>query len=180
MNSISLDWPQSAPALLDQAKRSGDLARLIMAGTHHIESWLIENRLLPLLREHHLDMLCFTTEHGSDRRNARLLPLPDGTAFACNADSLWSALEAPDALFEIQHIGARFAPGDRWQKGFSAHRQQADGTSFPVTPLEIAAFWEESTGTRPEGFAVGTLDEMEAIGQGIAEKLLHTQSRLGL
>jgi len=175
-----LDWPQSASVLLDQAKQGGDLVKLIMAGTHHIESWLIENRVLPLLGTHQLGVMRFEVSHGQEVRTASLAPLPDGTAFACNTDGLWSAMLSEEALLEIQHIGARFAPGDHWQRGFSAHYRQAAGDNAPLTPLALADLWEQTTGKRPSGFAVGRLDEMEAFGLGIAEKLLHTKSRLGL
>lgn len=180
MTSLTPDWPQSAPALLDQAKQGGDLVKLIMAGTHHIESWLIENRILPLLAEHQLGIVRFEIKHGQDVSIASLAPLPDGTAFTCNTDGLWSALPGDEALLEIQHIGARFAPGDHWPRGFSAHHRLAAGDNVPLTPLALADLWERITGTRPSGFAIGRLDEMEALGLGIAEKLLHTKSRLGL
>lgn len=175
------DWPQSADALLNQAKQGGDLVKLIMAGTHHIESWLIENRILPLLQTQQLAILRF--EKGSqsnNQRSASLVPLPDGTAFACNTDGLWSALNHQEALLEIEHIGTRFAPGDHWLHGFSALVRQADNNITPLLPLDVAGLWEQVTGTRPGGFEVGTLDQVEAFGLGVAEKLLHTKSRLGL
>lgn len=176
--SVPPDWPQSAAALLDQAKRSGDLVKLIMAGTHHLESWLIENRILPLLQARQLGILRFET--GESRRSASLAPLPDGTAFACNADGLWSALEQPEALMEIEHIGARFAPGNHWLRGFGASFRQPDESVVPLLPLDVARRWEEVTGHRPAGFEVSKLDQVEAFGLGVAEKLLHTKSRLGL
>jgi hypothetical protein len=182
MNPLSLqDWPQSANALLDQAKQGGDLVKLIMAGTHHLESWLIENRILPLLQTHQLAILHFeTASQSNDQRSASLVPLPDGTAFVCNTDGLWSALSSQEALLEIEHIGARFAPGDHWLRGFAADVRQADNVATPLLPLDLARLWEQTTGSRPCGFEVGTLDQMEAFGLGVAEKLLHTKSRLGL
>jgi len=182
MDPIALNWPQSAPALLDQAKQAGDLVKLIMAGTHHLESWLIENRILPLLATHQLAVLCFEKGAPDDqsRHAASLVPLPDGTAFACNTDGLWSALDRPEALLEIEHIGARFAPGDHWLRGFSASLRQADGATSALPPLAVAQHWEEVTGQAPAGFEVSRLDQMEAFGLGVAEKLLHTRSRLGL
>ncbi|MFZ2268247.1 MAG: hypothetical protein WAV95_11785 [Azonexus sp.] len=180
MTHLSLNWPQSAGALLDQAKQGGDLVKLIMAGTHHLESWLIENRILPLLQTHQLGILRFEAAQSDDKRSASLAPLPDGSAFACNTDGLWSALASQDALLEIEHIGARFAPGDHWQRGFVAFFEQPDNVATPLPPLDVARLWEQTTGTRPGGFELGTLDQMEAFGLGIAKKLLHTQSRLGL
>lgn len=116
MNILSLDWPQSAGSLLSQARSAcasdGEFLRLIMAGTHHIDSWLIENRLLPAVREKGLHMLRFTLRiENREERSAKLLPLPDGSAFACAADGSWSAFEARDASHEIAYIGYRYASG---------------------------------------------------------------------
>lgn len=180
MNPLSLDWPQSAGAPLEQAKKGADLVKLIMAGTHHLESWLIENRILPVLQAHGLGTLRFeTTLYEQQKRSASLLPLPDGTAFACDTDGLWSALQAHEARYEIEHIGSRFAPGDHWLHSFTALLQQADEVTIPIPPLDVARHWETVTGARPDGFEVGTLDHVEAYGLGVAEKFLHTRSRLG-
>jgi hypothetical protein len=179
MESLPLDWPQSAGALLNQAKNGADLVKLITEGTTHIESWLIETRILPLLREHRLDILRFETV-GQEIRSASLLALPDGTAFARDSEGYWSALAATDALHEIERIGSRFAPGDHWLNGFTARLQKAKGEDCLVSPLEVAKAWERTTGIWPAGFETGALDQMEAIGKGVAEKLLHTQSRLGI
>lgn len=179
MESLPLDWPQSAGALLEQAKKGADLVKLITEGTTHIESWLIENRILPLLREHQLYILRFETV-GQEIRSASLLPLPDGTAFACDCEGYWSVLEAAEALHEIEHIGSRFAPGDRWLNGFTALLRQPEEEDQPISPLEVAKIWQQITGTRPEGFEIGTLDQIEAIGKGVAGLLLHTKSGLGL
>lgn len=181
MNPLAPTWPQSAAALLDQAKQASDLVKLIMAGTHHLESWLIENRILPLLQTHQLGILRFEAGAQSDnKRSASLAPLPDGSAFACNTDGLWSPLTSHEALLEIEHIGARFAPGDHWLRGFAAIFQHPDNVLAPLPPLDVARLWEQTTGTRPAGFEVGRLDQVEAFGLGVAEKLLHTKSRLGL
>lgn len=180
MTPLSLDWPQSAGALLEQAKQRADLIKLIMAGTHHLESWLIENHVLPLLRTHQLGILRFELAQTPDKRSAKLAPLPDGSAFACNTDGLWLPLEEPEARHEIEHIGSRFAPGNRWRQSFAAVFEQPDQSSVDVTPFAVATLWEEITGCKPCGFEVGTLDQVEAYGLGMAAKLLHTQSRLGL
>ncbi|MGE5470978.1 MAG: hypothetical protein ACM3X0_09305 [Bacteroidota bacterium] len=181
MDTLTFDWPQSALSLLAQAKQGGDLARLIMAGTTHIESWLIENRLLPALHDKKLPTLHFTiTEDDQPARTATLIPLPDGSAFACSTSGLWSALESHEATHEIQHIGFRFAPGDHWQHGFSATCQSGGDEARAVTPGEVATLWEEATGTRPQGFAAGRLDQMEAFGLGMINLVLHNQGRLGL
>lgn len=180
-SSAPLDWPQSAAALLDQAKRNGDLVKLIMAGTHHLESWLIENRILPLLQAQQIGILRFEAGGQNEhKRSASLVPLPDGTAFACNADGVWSALDKPEALTEIEYIGARFAPGNHWLRGFAANFQHPDNAVVSLPPLDIARLWEQFTGARPAGFEVSKLDQVEAFGRGFAEKLLHTKSRLGL
>ncbi len=92
-----------------------------MAGTQHVDSWLIENRILPALREKGLHMLRFTLRiENREERSANLLPLPDGSAFAGATDGSWSALEARAALHEISHIGYRYASGSDWPDEFQA------------------------------------------------------------
>lgn len=177
--SLTFDWPQSASSLLSQAKQEGELVKLILAGNSHLESWLIENRILPALQKKGLQMLRFTLS-GQGKRSASIVPLPDGSAFALSASGWWSALECHEALHEIHHIGARFAPSDRWLDGFEATLQQADNTWRSVTPSEVALFWEAVTGSRPAGFAVGVLDGIEAFGLDMIDKIFVTQGRLGL
>jgi hypothetical protein len=85
MNILSLDWPQSAGSLLSQARSAsssdGEVHRLIMAGTYHVDSWLLKNRVLPALREKGLNMLHFSLRiENREERSAKLLPLPDGSA----------------------------------------------------------------------------------------------------
>lgn len=185
MNNLSLDWPQGASSLLSQARcqcaSDGELVRLILAGTRHLDSWLIENRVLPALREKQLKTLRLHVnlpDHGE--RSASLVPLPDATAFACSVEGLWCALEATEAKQEIAHIGYRYAPGDRWLAGFQAIVQLADDTVRPVTPSEVARLWQEVTGSRPAGFAVGTLDHAQSLGLDVLDKAFNTQGRLGL
>jgi hypothetical protein len=181
MSPLFADWPQSAQTLLAQAKRSSDLARLIMAGTTHIESWLIENLILPGLQDKKLTTLRFEElAGGREQRSASLVPLPDGSAFACHTSGLWSALENQEALHEIQYIGFRFAPGDHWQDGFIATSRQPEQAEVTVTPPEVAKIWQQITGTPPDGYKAGTLDQMEAFGRGVIDKLLHSHGHLGL
>ena len=181
MNPLPPDWPQSAAALLEQAKQGGDLVKLIMAGTQHIESWLIENRILPLLQPYEPALLRFTISGQlREQRSASLLPLPDGSAFACSTDGLWSALEAADALHEIEHIGSRFAPGDHWLHGFAASVQWAGATAAEIRPMEVAGVWEKITGSKPGGFETSRLDQVEAYSFGVIDKMLHVKNRLGL
>jgi hypothetical protein len=46
--------------------------------------------------------------------------------------------------------------------------------------MELASAWEKATGSLPHGFKEGILDRVEAFGFDIADKLFHTQGRLGL
>ena len=167
-----------ARSLLDQAKRQVDLAGLIMAGTRHLDHWVIENRLLPELAASGL--LCFHNRRNEPPVSASLLPLADGSAFVRDAEGLWWALDTAEASFEIERIGTRFAPGNRWQNGFSAEFESPGQASRQCAPQEVADYWQTVTGQRPAGFDDGRLDEMEALGVGLAETLLHTRSRLGL
>ncbi|AXS80205.1 hypothetical protein [Dechloromonas sp. HYN0024] len=178
---ISFDWPQSAGSLVDLAKGGVDLAGLIMGGTTTIESWLIAQRVLPALRDKGLATLCFNLDfHHQEKRSALCLPLPDGSAFICNALGVWSPLKKDEAAHEIQYIGSRYAPGDHWQGCFDACLCLPDGTSHPLTPCDVASFWAELTGERLSGFASGILDHLEAIGHGVVDKVFTTQGRLGL
>lgn len=185
MNDLSLDWPQSASSLLSQAQRQcasdGELVRLILSGTRHLDSWLIENRVLPSLREKQLRTLrlrLIVPEHGEC--SASLVPLPDASAFACSTEGLWSALEATETQHEIAYIGYRYAPGNRWLAGFQAMLQLADGTVCPVTPSGVARMWLEATGSSPAGFEDGALDHVQSLGLDVLDKAFNTQGRLGL
>ena len=181
MNTFSFDWPQSASALVHQAQSGGDLAKLIMAGTVGIGSWLIANRILPALQEKGIKTLSFTlAARDQKERAAFCVPLPDGSAFVCNVQGTWSALEKHEAAHEIQYIGSRYAPGKRWLAGFQATLTLPDGTVSPLTPAEVASIWAEITGSRLHGFAPGVLDYVEAIGYDVADKVFNTQGRLGL
>jgi len=185
MNILSLDWPQSAGSLLSQARSAsasdGEFLRLIMAGTQHIDSWLIENRVLPALRKKGLHMLYFTVRiENREEAAAKLLPLPDGSALACAADGLWSAFEVRETLHEIAYIGYRYASGNRWQAGFQAMVQFADGTARPLTPSEVAGIWREATGVQPAGYASGAVDHLQALGSELLDKAFSTEGRLGL
>lgn len=179
MNPLSLHWPQSASALLEEARQGVDLVRLIMDGTQHLESWMIENRILPAIQEHEPGLLRFTV-NDREKRTASLLPLPDGSAFACTTEGLWLALNSDEALYEIEHIGSRFSPGDRWLPGFAADVQWGAEAAAEIRPVEVAGIWEKLTGVRPRGFEAGKLDKMEAYGFGVIDKVLHIQDRLGL
>ena len=181
MTTSSFDWPQSAVALLDQAKRQGDVVKLIMAGTEHIDSWLIEQRILPFLFGQQLGILRFSMAAGdAPPRKAALAPLPDGSAFFHDTSGIWGALAVSEAVQEIQHIGLRFAPADQWQTGFSACFQLADAEARPLKPLEVARQWHDTTRIAPKGFDEGRLDRVAAFGLDAMEKLLKTHGRLGL
>lgn len=180
MNTLEFDWTQSASALVQQAKSGSNLVRLIMDGISEVESWLIANRIIPALHQKNVNTLRFSFERGPDKRLASLLPLPDGSAFACNALGSWFALEQDAAAREIQYIGSRYAPSDRWLAGFQAMLGRPDGTEQALTPTELARVWAEITGTRLSGFEVGILDQIETIGYDVADKVFNTQGRLGL
>lgn len=185
MNKLSLDWPQGAASLLSQARRAsasdGELLRLILAETHNVDSWLIENRVLPALREKGLHTLRFTLRiENREERSAKLLPLPDGSALACTTDGLWSALEVREALHEIAYIGYRYAPSDRWQDAFQAMLESADGSERPLTPSAVAGVWREATGEPPAGYESGAIDHLQALGSELLDKAFNAQGRLGL
>lgn len=180
MNAPEFDWTQGAVAVVQQAKSSGDLVRLIMDGVSEVESWLVVNRIIPALRERNIKTLHFSVERGADKRAASLIPLADGSAFACNAQGAWFALARDEAAHEVEYIGSRYAPSDRWLAGFKATLDLPDGTETALTPTELARVWAEITGIRLSGFAVGFLDQIEAIGYDMADRVFHTQGRLGL
>ena len=111
MQEISFDWPQTASALVHQAKTHCDLARLIMDGVAEVESWLIAHQILPMLRQKGLKTIGFSmVARGHERRTAACIPLPDGSAFICNVLGSWMPLEAPEAMHEMQYIGSRYTP----------------------------------------------------------------------
>jgi hypothetical protein len=181
VNTFSFDWPQSASALVHQAQRGGDLAKLIMAGTVGIESWLIANRILPALDEKGVKRLGFSLKAPhQEKRSASCVPLPDGSAFVCNVLGTWSPLEKHEAAHEMEYIGSRYAPGKCWLGGFLATLSLPDGTASPLTPAEVAKLWMEITGSRLRGFEPGVLDYVEAIGYDVADRVFNTQGRLGL
>jgi hypothetical protein len=152
---------------------------LILSGTSNLASWVIENHVLPSIREKGVPQLHFRLQ-SVEQLTASLVPLPDGSAFARNASSIWSTLEPYEAREEVQYIGFRFAPSDRWKSGFAASLQAADGSLSALAPMELASAWEKATGSLPHGFKEGILDRVEAFGFDIADKLFHTQGRLGL
>jgi len=180
MNTFSFDWPNSATQLVCQAQNGVDLAKLIMAGTSAIGSWIIANRILPAVHEKGLRTLTFSRDTHREKRSASCIPLPDGSAFICNVLGVWSPLEKHEATLEIQYIGSRYAPGDHWLPGFDAKLSLPDGTDSPVTPGQVARFWTELTGGSLRGFETGIFDHIEAIGHGVADKVFTTQGRLGL
>jgi hypothetical protein len=185
MNILSLDWPQSAGSLLSQARSAsssdGEIHRLIMAGTYHVDSWLIKNRVLPALQEKGLNMLHFSLRiENREERSAKLLPLPDGSALACAADGLWSVFDAHEALHEIAYIGYRYASGNYWPNEFQAMLQFTNGVARPLTPSEVARIWRESTGAQPAGYESGPVDHLQAFGSEMLDKVFNTQGRLGL
>lgn len=181
MQEISFDWPQTASALVHQAKTHCDLARLIMDGVAEVESWLIAHQILPMLRQKGLKTIGFSmVARGHERRTAACIPLPDGSAFICNVLGSWMPLEAPEAMHEMQYIGSRFAPGKHWHAGFEATFGELDGRSEPLSPIDLAKIWLEITGEKLTGFETGILDHIEAIGYDVADKVFTTQGRLGL
>jgi hypothetical protein len=181
LEPIPFDWPQGAHALLDTAKQHGGLARLIMDGTEHIESCLIETRILPFLLEKGVKTLHFALLNpGTAPRVVTLMPLADGSAFGCATSGIWHALAVGEALHEIQHLGFRYAPSDRWQKGFEATLVHPDNSSARLTPSEVAKFWQETTGSKPLGYAEGVLDRIQASGLDVMDKLFKTPGQLGL
>ena len=168
MQEISFDWPQTASALVHQAKTHCDLARLIMDGVAEVESWLIAHQILPMLRQKGLKTIGFSmVARGHERRTAACIPLPDGSAFICN-------------VLEMQYIGSRYAPGKHWHAGFEATLGELDGRSEPLSPIDLAKIWLEITGEKLTGFETGILDHIEAIGYDVADKVFTTQGRLGL
>lgn len=181
MKQISFDWPQSASALVHQAKISSDLARLIMDGVSEVESWLIAHQVLPMLREKGLKTICFSRSGDRlERRTASCIPLSDGSALVCNVQGLWRPFEPREATHEIQYIGSRYAPGKRWQNDFEATLSLPDGSSSSLSPVELANLWMETTGSKLSGFETGILDHIEAISYDVADKVFTTQGRLGL
>lgn len=185
MNEPTVDSSEGAATLLARARQAsadqGELMRLMLAGTRGLDSWLIEHRIIPALRDRGLPTLRFTLRAESGQQSsAKLLPLPGGSAFACATDGSWSAFEAGEARHEIGHIGHRYAPGDRWLGSFAAVLEQADGIERPLGPSEVAQVWREATGAQPIGYAKGAIDYLEAIGSGVLDKAFGMKGRLGL
>lgn len=180
MTSQALDWPQGAKALVIQAQHNCNLVKLIMDGVSDVESWLIAHQILPALVVRNLQRLLLRHERGETVVDATLIPLPDGSAFACHASGTWVALDPAEALHEIKYIGFRFAAGNRWLDHFSAKLELPGGVRRPLLPQEVAAVWKEVTGSIPDGFELGLLGEIEAIGYGVFDKMFDTRGRLGL
>lgn len=185
MDSESPEQMQSASAMLAQAKQestaNGELIRLILAGTRRIDSWLIEQRIVPRLQRENATLVHLTlTTHDKERLTAILLPLPDGAAFARSTTERWSVLERLEALSAIQYIGYRYASEDRWSPEIEAVVQRGDEPPSRATPFEVARIWAEITGLKPAGFESGTLDEMEALGLKLIGRIFNSQGRLGL
>lgn len=185
MNETAPDPARNAVALLSQAKLAwssgGEMVRVILAGNSQLDSWLIQNRIVPALQEQAARVLHLTlVAPDQERRAVSLLPMPDGSAFACATTGFWSALEGHEALQEIQHIGFRYAASDRWLSGFEAVIEHPDRAATPISPAEVAALWEAATGCRPLGFAVGVVDQLQAFSLDVIDKFFNTQGRLGL
>lgn len=184
-SSPPLDWPQSAAGLLAQAKAasatSGELVKLVMSGVRRLDSWLIENRVLPALADKQVRMLAFdVAAPHHEHRTAALVPLPDGSALACSIAGRWSALDPQEAKAAIQYIGFRFAPGDHWARDFHATVQTPGGTPLPVKPPEVADLWQEVTGIRPHGFEAGVLDQVQSFGLNVMDRAFNSHGLLGL
>lgn len=184
-NPPPLDWPQSAVGLLAQAKAasaaSGELVKLVMSGIRRLDSWLIENRILPALAARDVRVLAFDVAAlGHEHRTAALVPLPDGSALACSIAGRWSALDPQEARAAIQYIGFRFAPGDHWSRDFHAAVQTPGGTPAPAAPAEVAALWQEVTGVRPHGFEAGVLDQVQSFGLNVMDRAFNSHGLLGL
>lgn len=168
MLNLSDEQLKNAKILLAQVKQesahNGELLKLILAGSLELDSWLIGHHLLPALREHDFKVFNFSRvpENGAERR-VSLVPFPDSSAFVRDASGNWLALEPHEAISEIEYIGARYAPDNRWFHGFQADITTRDSPQTPITPFELATTWEKITGTRPRGFATGLLDQVEAF-----------------
>lgn len=177
--------PQGTSSLLAEARRevadSGELIKLVLAGVHQVDAWLIENRILPLLDRDLARRLVFTLggAPGADK-SVTLIPLPDGSAFARSTSGKWFALDQAEATSAIEHIGFRYAPQDRWQTDFHARLEAPGEAPVPIGPFEVASIWEEIAGARPAGFESGTLDEVEAFGLKLIDMFFDTQGQLGL
>lgn len=182
--ALAPEQTQMAGSLLARAKQesveSGEVVRLILAGVRRIDSWLIEQHIVPSLRAQHATTLHFTLDRGRERRSAVLLPFQDGSAFARSTSERWSVLERLEALSAVQYIGFRYAPDNDWAPGFEATFEVGERPPSPLMPLEVAAVWAEITGMRPAGFETGALDEMEALGLKLIGRIFNSQGRLGL
>lgn len=185
MDKPAVDEPQSAIALLAKARQDsatlGELVRLIMSGTLRLDSWLIEKKILPELQEKNFKTLVFNRRLGEEKiRTAAMLPLPDGSAFARSASGHWSALESHEALHEIQYIGFRYAPQNCWLDGFRAELQIPGHPVVPIAPADLAKIWQDITGTKPLGYKVGVVDQIQAFGYDFMDKAFKTRGYLGL
>ncbi|MBS1189519.1 MAG: hypothetical protein H6R10_1311 [Rhodocyclaceae bacterium] len=180
-----LTCPLNARSLLFEAKHQcaerGELVKLIMGGTRRVTSWVIENRILPVLRDRDARIFNFAaSSQKTGRLSAWLVPLPEGDAFGCDTSGRWSALAKYEAMSAIQYIGFRYAPENRWTSGFEAALEVPGQAPRLLEPLEVASIWEEVTGAKPLGFVNGVLDEMEALGFKLVCRIFNAHGRLGL
>jgi hypothetical protein len=181
MNETPLDWPQGAGALLAQAEQSAELARMVMSGILHVESWLIENRILPFLQGKGLATLRFVLAVPQrEVRTVCLVPLPDGSAFGRTVGGQWLPLDPDEARHAIQHFGHRHAAGNRWLEGIAAWQEVPGTEPVGLSPKEVAEIWRTACGVHPSGFETGHLDRIEAFGLEALDKLFTTPGRLGL
>lgn len=180
LTALDFEWPQSASALVSLAKQDINVSQLIMAGVADVGSWLIEHRILDVIRSKGSAEFEFAFKEPDDR-TAALLLLPDGSAFARNPLCCWFVLEAHDALSEIEYIGFRYASGDHWIHGFDAKLlDHVAQQKSHLTPLALAEKWREVTGAQPSGFSEALIDHVEALGLNVIDTIFHTQGRLGL
>lgn len=185
MMDRALSLPQGTSSLLAEAKQevvdNGELIKLVMSGVCHVDSWLIENRILPILQRANARILHLQVATGTgETRSASLIPLSDGSTFARSTSGLWFALDQREATAAIEHIGFRYAPQGRWEDGFLVSLEAPGNPPVPIGPFEVAAIWQEITGTKPSGFEDGLLDEIEAAGLKLIDMFFDTHGQLGL
>ena len=68
------DPARNAVALLAQAKRAwaggGEMVRVILAGTSQLDSWLIQNRIVPTLQQQAAQVLHLTLSAADQERRS--------------------------------------------------------------------------------------------------------------